>query len=286
MTAPGMNTETARALIRALLDGTIGREEGGLLAAAMERGDEGPMEALSELDPDEARLLVRLLWVDRGGHDSASQPFDDARALLAANTGFEQLQAGRADNVVAMPFRGARIIGWALAATAAAAAVAVMIQPRPDAPAPADAPVVDPVREDLQARGAETARLDVSMDLSEWTAEAPGAGRPLLAGDRVGADTRVGVEWTNPDGAFSHLTLAREGADGSWQILERRAISRVAPDADGPVAGPFPAGRLCAVFSRTELAENDAVRALSGGPDAANEDLRRICSRIRIADPE
>jgi hypothetical protein len=281
-----MNTETARALMRALLDGTIGREEGGLLAAAMARGDEGPMDALSELDPDEARLLVRLLWVDRGGHDSASHPFDDARALLAADTGFDQLHAGRSDNVVALPFRRARIIGWALAATAAAAAVAVMIQPRPQAPSPTDAPVVDPVREDLQARGAQAARLDVSIDLSEWSADAPGAGRPLLTGDQVGPDTRVGVEWTNPDGAFTHLTLAREGADGGWQILERRAISRVAPDADGPVAGPFPAGRLCAVFSRAELAENDAVRALSDDSGAASEDLRRLCSRIRIANPE
>lgn len=241
-----------------LLDGTLEGPERAAFAAHL-RGCGDCADVLGEVDEGERDLVLSLLWADGGGVDADLPDFPVERARAAANEGMDRRE-GR--NVV----RFRRPLTW-VAVVAAAAAVLLLMQP-------AEAPP------DLQARGAETPTLGAAIDLSEWNDGVPG--RPVLAGDTLGAGASLAVEWTNPPrsgGAFRYLAVvARSG--GRWWILGQRPIGVVAEDDQGPVFGPVKLGgvagavEVCGVFSHRMPASDALTAGAFPGP--------RVCTRLNV----
>ena len=164
-------------------------------------------------------------------------------------------------------------VQWSVAGAAAAALVVVVAS---------SGPATSPAEPEIQARGAET-RAGVALDLSRWIAT--GEGSPVLSGDVVPSGTPLAATWTNPSGAYRHLTLVARDASGTWHNLsEAMAIGAVGVDEDGPRLGPIPtelpAGRatICGLFSQAppDQAKVEGAKALA----AALGDT--ICSEITI----
>ena len=205
---------TPAELYRRLLEGTATEQDRADLRAALDT--EVELTTLLEVDdPDEIELVIGLLWADAGGYDSQSPVFDERRARDAVSEALES--GGARDPVRFRPVFSA--LGLAAAVTLLVISTRTVTPP-----------------DEFQARG-EHATVGVSLDFSVWGAEGPG--RPILSGDVLSPGTRLGAQWTNPDGVFTVLSLQLRTGAGAAPWGEPIAISAVGLDEDGPHAGPF-----------------------------------------------
>ena len=136
-----------------------------------------------------------------------------------------------------------------------------------------------PEHAEFQARGEPPAPVGISIDFAQVV---EGGHKPLYAGDAVSASAGVIARYTNPDGAYRHLTIAVRGADGAWRALgEVASIRSVGVDEDGPAIGPVMLAsapdpvELCGVFS---VAPPDLASTWWRG-----HDTHTLCSRLTIA---
>ena len=205
---------TPAELYRRLLDGDATHQDRADLRAALDTDVE--LTTLLEVDdPDEIELVIALLWADTGGYDSQSPIFDASRARDAVSEAFERRGGGGR-----VRFRPV------FSALALAAAVVILVISTRTAPPP----------DEFQVRGG-VAAVGVSVDFSVWGADGPG--RPVLSGDGLARGTQLGVQWTNPDGLFTVLSLQLRTQEGTAPWGDPIAISAVGVDEEGPRAGPL-----------------------------------------------